>query len=138
MAPGVSARWAGGGVMLTMRPWLYLDPRLDHWLDLYERVARANRANPTPAAASGRARAAKLLGGHGLGIDLVLRRRRDTGVVGRTWADRVTQSAFGEQAVRDGHATLADLDAIADAWRRWADAPDGWFSVLNGEVLCRP
>jgi hypothetical protein len=26
---------------------------------------------------------------------------------------------------------------MASAWRRWAAAPDAWFAVLHGEILCR-
>ena len=36
-----------------------------------------------------------------------------------------------------GHATRADLERIADGWLRWAAEEDGWFTILNGEILCR-
>ena len=26
---------------------------------------------------------------------------------------------------------------VLPAWRAWAAEPDGWFSVLHGEILCR-
>jgi hypothetical protein len=29
------------------------------------------------------------------------------------------------------------LERVAEGWRRWAVNPDGWFSVPNGEILCR-
>jgi hypothetical protein len=35
-------------------------------------------------------------------------------------------------------ASPGSLEEIADGWRRWAGAPDGWFAVVHGEVLCRP
>jgi hypothetical protein len=35
------------------------------------------------------------------------------------------------------HATRAELETIATAWREWGSAPDGWFAVLHGEALCR-
>jgi SAM-dependent methyltransferase len=57
---------------------------------------------------------------------------------GHLWADRVTASALGDQAVEQGLVTRSDLDEIADAWHRWAADPDGWFAVLHGEILCRP
>ena len=56
---------------------------------------------------------------------------------GGLWADRIVDSAIAEQAVSTGLATRADLERISDGWREWADAPDGWFTVLHGEVLCR-
>jgi hypothetical protein len=57
---------------------------------------------------------------------------------GGLWADRVVQSRFAEQALDSGLADQQDLERIAAGWRRWADDPDGWFSVLHGELLARP
>ena len=54
------------------------------------------------------------------------------------WAERVTVSALGDQAVERGFASRADLDDMAAAWHRWAADPDAWFAVLHGEILCRP
>ncbi|MGB9278763.1 MAG: hypothetical protein WCB57_01550 [Pseudonocardiaceae bacterium] len=54
------------------------------------------------------------------------------------WADRVVGSALAEQAVQRGLASKADLEEVAQAWRRWATASDGWFTVVHGEVLCIP
>ena len=51
---------------------------------------------------------------------------------GRSWADRVRYSDFARQ-LRDD-----DRDRIADAWLTWAEAPDGWFGVLHGELICHP
>jgi ubiquinone/menaquinone biosynthesis C-methylase UbiE len=56
---------------------------------------------------------------------------------GSLWADRVELSAFAEQAVDYGLSDAAELAAIAGAWRRWAEQPDGYFAVLHGEVLAR-
>ena len=55
---------------------------------------------------------------------------------GGLWADRFTRSSMAEQLASRGIATDDDLAAFAEAWRRWASAPDGWFAVLHGEVLC--
>jgi cyclopropane fatty-acyl-phospholipid synthase-like methyltransferase len=43
-----------------------------------------------------------------------------------------------EQLRAQGLASDDELAAIAAAWRRWAAAHDGWFTVVHGEVLCRP
>ena len=53
------------------------------------------------------------------------------------WADRVLQSSLAEQAVSEGHASPADLERIANAWRDWASHSDGWFAALHGEILAR-
>jgi hypothetical protein len=39
--------------------------------------------------------------------------------------------------VRYGLATTADLEELAAAWLRWADADDGWLGMLHGELLIR-
>lgn len=51
------------------------------------------------------------------------------------WADRVVQSSYGEMAKKDGLATEEELDAIAEAWRAWAAAPDGFFLCPHVEVI---
>jgi hypothetical protein len=55
---------------------------------------------------------------------------------GELWADRFTLSAVAEQLLAHGLATPGDLESFAAAYRRWAAAPDGWFAVLHGEVIC--
>jgi hypothetical protein len=61
----------------------------------------------------------------------------DRGWWGGLWADRITGSALAAQLREQGLAGDDQLDAIAAAWRRWAAAPDGWFTVLHGEVVCK-
>jgi hypothetical protein len=56
---------------------------------------------------------------------------------GGMWADRVVQSALADQAVADGVASPADLADMAQAWRDWADDPDGWLTVVHGEFVSR-
>lgn len=56
---------------------------------------------------------------------------------GDLWAERVTRSAFAEQAERHGSSDRPELEAIAEAWRRWAAHPDGVFVVPHVEVLAR-
>jgi hypothetical protein len=34
-------------------------------------------------------------------------------------------------------ASTVELADIATAWREWAAHPDGWISVLHGEILIR-
>ena len=54
---------------------------------------------------------------------------------GGMWADRVRYSDFARHAQRLGLADEARLQAIADGWLTWAAHPDGWLSILHGEIL---
>jgi len=56
---------------------------------------------------------------------------------GGLWADRMTHSAIARQAVNERFATENELHQMAEAWRRWAADPNGWFAVPHGEILCR-
>lgn len=53
------------------------------------------------------------------------------------WAERTVASSFAKTAVQGGLATEDDLEEVAEAWRRWGEQQDAWFSVLHGEVVCR-
>jgi SAM-dependent methyltransferase len=118
--------------------WFPESPRLGHWLDLYRTLARANRAEPD----AGRwllhwAHAAGFTAVESSASAWCYATPDERAWWGGLWADRVTQSAFAEQAVEQGRATRADLDELASAWHAWAAEVDGWFAVLHGEVLCR-
>ncbi|MGH3840647.1 MAG: methyltransferase domain-containing protein [Pseudonocardiaceae bacterium] len=119
--------------------WYPEDPTLDHWLDLQRRVMRDSGADPD----AGR----RLLGwARSAGFSKVVPSASvwcfatpaDRGWWAGMWADRVVGSALAEHAVQRGLASRADLQDIAEAWRRWATAGDGWFAVVHGEVLCLP
>jgi len=56
---------------------------------------------------------------------------------GSTWAERATESDFAARAIEGGHAGVSDLQDVADAWRSWTAAPDGWFSITHGEIIAR-
>ena len=118
--------------------WHPASPDLDAWLALYEAVARGNGAEPDAAR--------RLLGwAHAAGFDDVetsadvwcYATQDEREWWGGLWADRVTRSALADQAVDRGLAIPDRLEVIARAWRAWAAHPDGWFAVLNGEILCR-
>jgi 2-polyprenyl-3-methyl-5-hydroxy-6-metoxy-1,4-benzoquinol methylase len=112
------------------------DDGLDQWLDLYYRVARRNDGEPD----AGR----RLLSwAHAAGLrDIVATTsswcyaspaERDWW--GNSWAGRATASSFAEQAVTYGLASREELEEIAAAWLRWAEADDGWLGMLHGELL---
>ena len=56
---------------------------------------------------------------------------------GGLWAERLTESPFGDRAVEHGLATRSDLGRLADAWLRWAASDDGWFLIPHGEILAQ-
>jgi hypothetical protein len=137
------ARVTRPGGLVTVRDsdyssfaWWPLLPALDRWLDLYRGAARANGGEPD----AGR----RLLAwAHAAGLDDVeatsstwcFATPDDRAWWGGMWADRITGSALATQLVREERATLAELEEISAAWREWAAHPDGWFSLLHGELL---
>ena len=56
---------------------------------------------------------------------------------GGMWADRITQSAFAENAIKSGLATQEDLDKHVQSCRDWIECEDGFYALLNGEILCQ-
>ncbi|MFH8379494.1 methyltransferase domain-containing protein [Kitasatospora sp. NPDC018058] len=135
-APGgvVAARDADYASMT----WFPEAPALDRWLELYRRTARANGGEPD----AGRrllswARAAGFteVTASTSTWTYATPERRDWW--GGSWADRVTGTAFGRTAVERGFADRVELERIADGWREWSAAEDGWFSMIHGEVLAR-
>jgi ubiquinone/menaquinone biosynthesis C-methylase UbiE len=120
----------------TAMTWYPADPVLDRWLEIYRVVARANDGEPD----AGRF---LLAWAHAAGFTDVrcsatawcYASPEERAWWGELWADRMTKSAVGDQAVEIGASTREELDAIADAWRRWIADPDGWFAVLSGEIL---
>ncbi len=56
---------------------------------------------------------------------------------GQVWAERCVASNFAVQAKESGMADDVALEQLAQDWLTWAQAPDGWFAILHGEVLAR-
>lgn len=118
--------------------WFPAVPELDEWLALYSGAARANGAQPD----AGRrlrswARSAGFTDVTSSSSTWCFATAEDRAWWGGLWAERVTSTALAEQLLASGAATRADLERIADGWRRWAADEDGWFSVLHAEVLAR-
>lgn len=119
--------------------WYPADPRLDQWADVYHAVARSNNAEPDAARHL-------LAWANAVGFSQVEssasawcfadpETRRWWGDL---WAERMTGSAIAEQALAQSVASEEDLRRIAEAFRSWSEHPDGWFSILNGEILATP
>jgi SAM-dependent methyltransferase len=113
-------------------------PELDEWQALYQRTARANGGEPN----AGRrllawARAAGFTDVTATGGVWCYASPADRQWWGGLWADRILQSDLARAALTSGAATEADLQRVSTAWRTWSDDEDGWFTVLNGEILAR-
>lgn len=127
--PSASSGGAGGGDE---------EDALSAWLRLYRRVARANGGEPD----AGRrlhawARRSGLRRITASASTWCFASREDRAWWSGSWAERTRSSAFAEQALDGGHATRAELDALAEAWRAWGAHENGWFAVPHGEILCR-
>lgn len=116
--------------------WFPESAILDRWLELYEGAARANGGEPD----AGR----RLLAwAHAAGCTTVTASSSTwhyadpdaRGEWGHMWADRIVDSAVARQLVEMGAATPDELAAVSHGWRAWAADPDGWLSVLHGEIL---
>lgn len=118
--------------------WYPAEPMLEEWARLYQAVARSNNTEPN----AGRA---LLAWAHAAGLGEVeasastwcFATPAERAWWGGMWAERVTRSAFAQQALDRGLATPDQLERIAAAWRTWAASPDGWFGMLHGEICCR-
>jgi ubiquinone/menaquinone biosynthesis C-methylase UbiE len=118
--------------------WAPADALLDRWLALYHQVTERNSANADAGRyLLGWVQAAGFTDVRASSSTWTFADPDDRAWWGGLWADRVRWSAFAEQAVEYGFTDPAELAAISDAWHRWAEAPDGFFVVLHGEILAR-
>jgi SAM-dependent methyltransferase len=118
--------------------WFPQLPELDKWLALYQKVARGNGGEPD----AGRrllawAHAAGLTDVTATSSTWCFADAEDRDWWGGMWQARVLESEMARTALATGAATEQDLRRISAAWRRWADDPDGWLSILHGELICR-
>lgn len=118
--------------------WFPAVPELDEWLTLYRDSARANGGEPD----AGRrmlawAREAGYAEITATASVWCFASAEDRQWWGGMWAERILRSDLARQLLRTGAATEVDLARISAGWRAWAAAPDGWFSILHGELLCR-
>ncbi len=117
--------------------WFPLLPGLDEWMALYQRVHRANGGEPD---AGRRLKSWALAAGFAEveagGDAWCYTSDEEREWWGESWAVRALESGFATDALAQG-ATRAELERISDAWRQWAAAPDGWFFMPSGVVICR-
>lgn len=115
--------------------WFPAAPGLDRWLSLYCEVAEGNGGEPDAGSRLlAWARAAEFREVQCSASAWCYASADERAWWGSLWADRITGSRFGDQAVERGLATRDDLAELADAWHQWASHDDAWFAVLHGEV----
>ncbi|HEX2143265.1 MAG TPA: class I SAM-dependent methyltransferase [Glycomyces sp.] len=120
--------------------WFPESKGLTEWLDLYEEVARAGGGEPD---AGRRLKAWALRAGFkAAGIEATsstwtFTNEAERAWWGGLWADRALHSDFAKQAVDGGFATPAELQAISQAWKRWAADEEGWLMIPHGQILAR-
>lgn len=118
--------------------WFPEMPELTRWLELYDGAARANGGEPN----AGRhlvawAHAAGLERAEVTTSTWCFTTPEDRDYWGGMWADRILHSALTDQLLRDGRSTRPELESISRAWAAWAEHPDGFLSILHGELLAR-
>jgi len=118
--------------------WAPASSGLDRWMDVYQQVHRGNGGEPDAG------RVLKRWALEAGFTDLACTASSwcfstddERTWWGDSWAARATESAFAADAVGKGVATAGELEEIADAWRAWRDAPDGWLAMPHGEVVAR-
>lgn len=110
------------------------------WRDMYLRVARANGGEPE---AGCRLRAwARQAGFEREKITCTsdtwtYATPQECAWWGGLWADRLVQSNFAPTALKNGIATMQEIESASQAWRDWAADEDAWFGALHGEVVCQ-
>lgn len=120
--------------------WFPASGGMTEWVDTYQLVARANGGEPN----AGRRLVSWALGAR-------FARDKITTSAGTwcfstpeerewwssMWADRTLSSNFKTTALKSGLADEEKLSRIADTWTEWGKSEDGWFAILNGEIICR-
>ncbi len=113
-------------------------PALDEWMDIYQKIARGNGAEPN----AGRrllswARQAGFTDVVPSATTWVYASEPERPRFAGSWADRVLHSSFAEQSIERGLANQEDLERIAEGFRQWGQDPDGWFVMIHAEILAR-
>jgi ubiquinone/menaquinone biosynthesis C-methylase UbiE len=119
--------------------WYPEPPELSRWMELYQKVARANGGEPN----AGRychvwAREA---GFEIEAIEATWDVWRYSGVralqFGRSWAGRILQQGFSATAEREGFAIRQEIEGISEAWKVWGEDEQAFIAIPHGEILCR-
>ena len=116
--------------------WAPTDPRLERWMQLYHQVTRRNGAEADAGRhLLGWVQSAGFVDATASSSTWTFADAAGRAWWGGLWADRVRMSSFADQALEYGLSDRVELESLADAFRQWAEKPDGFFAVLHGEVL---
>jgi SAM-dependent methyltransferase len=118
--------------------WFPRVPGLDEWREVYLQVHRAVSGDP----AAGRqlkawARQAGFTEVTSSASVWLFESDEDRAWWGGAWAERALASSFAEHAIQHGFTDRAGLERIAEGWREWAAAEDGWLLMPHAEILAR-
>jgi SAM-dependent methyltransferase len=114
------------------------DPWLDRYVDMHLKTWRRNGGEPE----MGR-RMRALFNEAGVtdlrisGAAWCYATPEETTAWGESYAERLLTSPMGEQPVKYGYATRADIEAMAAAFRSWAAHPDALWSFNHVEAIGR-
>ena len=61
--------------------------------------------------------------------------REERELWGGTMADRCNNGATSKKAIGLGITSKAQLNEMAEGWKKWIEAEDGWFGCLHGEAV---
>ncbi|EIW81690.1 UbiE family methyltransferase [Coniophora puteana RWD-64-598 SS2] len=136
----------GGGLLaaregdIDAMSWWPALPALEEWRRVFIAVARKNNGEPDTgrrlvglAIQAGFSRDAISASVHTWCFSAPEEREFWGGMMG----ERVVQSSFAGMAVDGGIATHEQLREIEQGWKEWVAAEDGWFGVMNSEIVCR-
>ena len=116
--------------------WAPRDPHLDRWLELHHQVTVHNGAEANAGRCLlGWVQAAGFSNIQTGSSTWTFADREARAWWGGLWADRMQLSSFADQAIAYRLSDRDELQALANAWRRWALQPAGFFAVVHGEVL---
>ncbi|MEI8392944.1 MAG: methyltransferase domain-containing protein [Actinomycetes bacterium] len=116
--------------------WSPADPLLDRWMSLYHQLTERNGVEADAGRRlKGWVRTAGFTEIVCTSSNCTFADEESKTLWGETWADRVRQSSYAEQALAYGLSSSAELQEIAGAFLRWASDPDGVFIVVHAEVV---
>lgn len=118
--------------------WAPADPLLDRWLEIYRQITKHNGGEANAGRYLPRwVQAAGFCDVRVTSSTWTFADPDSRDWWGSMWADRVRLSSYADQAIQYGLADRGELDAIGDAWRRWAAQPDAIFVTVSAEVVAR-
>jgi SAM-dependent methyltransferase len=118
--------------------WSPDDPLLGRWLAVYSAVARRNGGEPDAGRfLSSWVRQAGFIDLQVSGTTWTYPGYDSPATWAGSWAERTLHSILAVKAVEYGIATRAELEAIADTYRRWGEREEAFFAIGHVEVLGR-